>query len=151
MRTWASYVNSVTFIFVIWKMDMVKVSWKMGIKFVKHFIWNMYSVHSDFTVRVLCECVWTSGWCVLAKYYVNSYWESLLQGKDTSYQVVWKSVCVHTWVSRKDIVKPFFDDCLWVITWYKAITLKSHYKTAHGIGCKGGAWTLAKVVKCWEY
>lgn len=116
---------------------MVELLWRMGIKFVKHFIWNTYSVHSNFTVHIYVD-VFELLLDVLAKHYVNNYRESLLQGTNTPYQVGWKAISVHTWVSRRDIVKPFFDNCPRVITWYRAITLESHYKTAHGIGWKEG-------------
>ena len=127
-------LNSVTF---IWELDMVEL-WRVEIKFIKHLTRNTYSVHNNFTVFILCGCVWTSGWCVLAKYYANNYWEIPLQGMGAPYQGVWKLISVHTWVSRRDIVKPFFDNWPWVITWYKTITLEPHYKTAHRIGCKEG-------------
>ena len=131
---WTSYFNSVTF---IWELDMVEL-WRMEIKFMKHLTRNTWSVHSNFAVFILCECVWTSGWCVLAKYYANNYREIPLQVMGAPYQGVWKLISVNTWVNRRDIVKPFFDNWPWVITWYKTITLEPRYKTAHRIGCKEG-------------
>ena len=114
-----------------------KTLWRMGIKFIKHLTRNTYSVHSNFTVFILSGCVWASGWCVVAKYYANNYWEIPLQVMGAPYRV-WKLISVHTWVNRRDIVKPFFDNWPWVITWYKTITLEPRYKTAHRIGCKEG-------------
>lgn len=130
---WTSCLNSMTF---IWELDMVEL-WRMGIKFIKHLTRNTYSVHSNFTVFILSGCVWASDWCVVAKYYANNYWEIPLQVMGAPYRV-WKLISVHTWVNRRDIVKPFFDNWPWVITWYKTITLEPRYKTAHRIGCKEG-------------
>lgn len=146
MWIWTSYLNSMTF---IWELDMVEL-WRMGIKFIKH----LTKTHTPFTVTLLSlflrsGCVWASDWCVVAKYYANNYWE-ILQVMGAPYRV-WKLISVHTWVNRRDIVKPFFDNWPWVITWYKTITLEPRYKTAHRIGCKEVLDPGQSHFKCWKY
>lgn len=94
-------------------------------------------------------CISTSGWRMLAKYCVNNYWESFARHGHS--EAAGRPVPVHTWVSRREMVEAFFDHRSWVITWYKAITLESHYKTALELGVRRVLDPGQSHIKCWKY